>query len=363
MNKLNFNIYNVIILTGIIHGFLFSLIVFFNKKLKSKTNYYLALTVLTLVLSNLQYWLIDTNIVLKSNYDSYGFIYLPFEFLMLPFFFLFVKSFLNIKTNTFKKVLLLLPFTTALLYLIFTSTNSIFNPIIEFSSIIFSITIITMLFKIISDYEKKKTQYSSKNISIETSWLKRILVIGLTLCILYYFATNTFIHFFNKGSNVYYPLWIGISVLTYWIGYSSILQKQLVKERANKRKQKLLPNKIIIDSKNKSITWFKIDSLIAKNKLYLNPNLSLGFLAKELNLSEGYISQLINKSIEYNFNDYVNKYRVEEVKKMLRNEEYNRYTILAIGLEAGFNSKSSFNSVFKKLTGVTPSEYKKLTGI
>ena len=60
-----------------------------------------------------------------------------------------------------------------------------------------------------------------------------------------------------------------------------------------------------------------------------------------------------------NFFDFINSYRVESVKEMLLNKEFEHYTVLAIGLESGFNSKTSFNTVFKKMTGVTPSEYRK----
>ena len=76
-----------------------------------------------------------------------------------------------------------------------------------------------------------------------------------------------------------------------------------------------------------------------------------------MNLSEGYISQLISKNSDFNFNDYVNKHRIEESKKMLNDENYKDYTITAIGLESGFNSKSSFYSAFKKFTNKTPTEY------
>ena len=59
------------------------------------------------------------------------------------------------------------------------------------------------------------------------------------------------------------------------------------------------------------------------------------------------------------FPDYLNSYRIEEAKSYLKNPEFSKYTIVSIGLEAGFNSKSSFYSVFKKATGQTPATFKK----
>ena len=92
--------------------------------------------------------------------------------------------------------------------------------------------------------------------------------------------------------------------------------------------------------------------------MYLNPNLNLKDISDELSISKGYVSNLINKHANKNFNDYINHFRVEEIKKMLIDSHFNKYTVLAIGLEAGFNSKSSFNNVFKKFTNLTPSAYK-----
>ncbi|GAB1857913.1 hypothetical protein MHTCC0001_27500 [Flavobacteriaceae bacterium MHTCC 0001] len=87
--------------------------------------------------------------------------------------------------------------------------------------------------------------------------------------------------------------------------------------------------------------------------------MSLHTLSKELNLSEGYISQTINRNIDSNFNDYINSLRINDSKTMLQDHQYNNYTIAAIGLEVGFNSKSSFYTAFKKFTGQTPTTYKK----
>ena len=107
MENLNFNIFNVIILTGIIHGFVFSLIIFLNKKLNSKTNYFLAFSILALAFSNLQYLFIDVGIVPRYKYDNNDLVFIPFEFLMLPFFFLFVKSYLNKEINNNEKKILI----------------------------------------------------------------------------------------------------------------------------------------------------------------------------------------------------------------------------------------------------------------
>jgi len=76
-------------------------------------------------------------------------------------------------------------------------------------------------------------------------------------------------------------------------------------------------------------------------------------------MSPSQVSDLINKGLGQNFNDYINKYRVEVIVKKLSDENNNHLSILAIALDNGFNSKATFNRVFKKKTGKSPSEYRK----
>lgn len=103
----------------------------------------------------------------------------------------------------------------------------------------------------------------------------------------------------------------------------------------------------------------KIMNYMKREKPYLEPKLTLKQLADAFDVSTNYLSQLINENTEQNFSDFVNTYRVNEVKDKLKNPKYKRFTILAIAYECGFNSKSSFNSVFKKITGQTPRQYLK----
>lgn len=181
------------------------------------------------------------------------------------------------------------------------------------------------------------------------------MILGVFLCLLWALSFNLFEKFLNKGYYKYYPLWIGISTLLYWIGYVSMIEKHLFNERKEIRQKK----EKLFNNKNLSYTYSKIDALIINKKLYLKPTLSLKDLAAKLNISEGYISQLINSNSSLNFNDYINSLRVNDAKEMLVDNEYINYTILAIGLESGFNSKSSFYTAFKKFTGKTPVDYKK----
>lgn len=98
--------------------------------------------------------------------------------------------------------------------------------------------------------------------------------------------------------------------------------------------------------------------LMRRESPYRNPELTLGELAARLGVTPHNLSQVINVRQGMNFYDFVNRYRVEEVKRRIAEDPDAALTLLSIGLDAGFNSKSSFNAVFKKMTGTTPSAFR-----
>ncbi|MEO9869557.1 helix-turn-helix domain-containing protein [Ekhidna sp.] len=102
----------------------------------------------------------------------------------------------------------------------------------------------------------------------------------------------------------------------------------------------------------------QVEEYMKSQKPYLNDDLTLAQLAKEVNLSPNNLSQIINQGLKKSFYDFVNEYRVLEVKEKLGSEEYKHIKLLAIAFESGFKSKSTFNAFFKKTVGQTPSEFK-----
>lgn len=101
-------------------------------------------------------------------------------------------------------------------------------------------------------------------------------------------------------------------------------------------------------------------SHIQSKKSYLNPTITLAELAEEMKIHPHYLSQIINEIFKQNFFDFINQYRVEDVKLKMLDPEYDKFSLLGIAFECGFNSKSAFNRIFKKVTGTTPSQYKYL---
>lgn len=98
---------------------------------------------------------------------------------------------------------------------------------------------------------------------------------------------------------------------------------------------------------------------LTSKKPYLNPEYSLQMMVDDLTISREKLSYFINNSQQKNFYKFINEFRIKEVKEKLLDPGYSHYTVLGIGFECGFNSKTSFNRTFKDETGLTPSEYKR----
>lgn len=100
--------------------------------------------------------------------------------------------------------------------------------------------------------------------------------------------------------------------------------------------------------------------LMEQEKVYLNNKLTIDEVAKKLNTNRSYLSQMINDNFKTNFNNFINEYRVKESQKLLLENHMNNYSIEGISMSVGFSSKSTFNSSFKKFTGIRPSEFIRL---
>ncbi|MFZ1805718.1 MAG: helix-turn-helix domain-containing protein [Cyclobacteriaceae bacterium] len=102
----------------------------------------------------------------------------------------------------------------------------------------------------------------------------------------------------------------------------------------------------------------KIESEFKSKKMYLSRDLTLRKLAEQINEKPHFISQALSSQVGENFNDFVNRYRIEHAKGMLRDEHFNNYKIEAIALESGFNNKVTFNKAFGKFVLTTPSAFR-----
>lgn len=308
-------------------------------------------------------------------YPALDAIYLPFELLIIPSFFFFVNHYLDYRNERKTKLLLLFPFLFYSLFYIFDTFNLlVFNGNLmpknfknnfidfeEFFTLSYSFVLIFLILRKIKIYEKENSIYAIEKVKAKTKWLKDILFLGYVIC-LFWLGIIVSIGK-NFSTDLYYILWICISFLIYWISYTASSNYALLIERKNIRNEILLGNQKTESKQKKHLDdgntiFSQFESYIQKS--YTNPNLSIDITSKELGISNNYLSQIISqKSIK--FNSYLNSFRIEAAKKMLNDKAFSKYTIVAIGLEAGFNSKASFYRAFKAQTGTTPLEYRKST--
>lgn len=356
---------------GIIQGILFGLVVLFNTKYSSKTNSYLAYTVFSLVFSNLQHWFIDSNLIL--DFPILSIVRIPCELLIMPMFYLFVINYL-FQTKFKKTFFLFIPFfigtigqiiisiyknnySKKLDFLILLKNYSIAEQLFSF---LFSSLIIILILKKVRSHEIENKNFDYEKVQVKTNWLKNILFIGLLVCLFWIIE----IYFMTKinGTSMFYPLWISISLIIYWLSYVGLFQSAIFTERKIIRLDLIQDKGVIKKKVNKEFKNQSHDKIFTEfedciKNLYLNPNLSLDEVADNLEISNSYLSQIINNR-NIKFNDYVNSIRVEKAKEMLNDESFKNYTITSIGLEAGFNSNASFYRAFKKHTNLSPTDFR-----
>lgn len=104
----------------------------------------------------------------------------------------------------------------------------------------------------------------------------------------------------------------------------------------------------------------RLDQLMTKEQLFTNSDLNLPLLAESMEISIHELSYLLNKGYGQNFYQYINQYRVTRVKELMLSEKHRHLSILGIAFEAGFNSKTTFNTAFKKTAGMSPAEYREV---
>lgn len=294
-------------------------------------------------------------------------IYIPWQWLVAPMFYLFSYYFLNNKTINRKKLFFLIaPFflitiihLTQFIYQVYFDNHHHISNYYErglflytnLLSFVHIPSVIYIMYKMILSYEKKSAEFITK-IQEETSWLKNLIHIGIGIVTLGTFSALIGVILDLKQSFYGYPFFISLSLWIYWVGYVGINRSYSHKKLAKIQKQPL-PKKTGYD------TFSKINTYITSEKKYVSPEITLNTIADKFEISSGYLSQLINAHTNKNFNDYINTLRIETSKEMLIDSGYNNYTIESIGLECGFKSKSNFYTTFKKITGFTPTQYKK----
>jgi AraC-like DNA-binding protein len=206
-------------------------------------------------------------------------------------------------------------------------------------------------------YQELIQQEVSNTENVNISWVKFFMAVFLLINMFFLFTLFAVIHLDTR-------MWLSKSVAlifslsVFALGYKGILQREVFYSGVSKNDT--LPTKPAAALiKTDQILIDKLLQYMIDKKPYLDPELTLSQLAKELNVSRSFLSQVINEGVGDNFYNFINKYRVEQVKQLMSDPRVKNFNMLGIALEAGFKSKSTFNLIFKRFTGLTPTEYRK----
>nr|WP_315148953.1 helix-turn-helix domain-containing protein [uncultured Flavobacterium sp.] len=363
-------------LTGIIITF-FLIIILIGKKNKSEADKILAL------------WLFFTGIHLILFYLHFNSEYIKFPFLLGieipmplvqgPFLYLYTSALTNQNRDKKYNLLHFIPFIIAFIPLlsffglpfnekinIYKNEGKGYEQVL--SVLLISIIISGMLYALLS---LQKLSRHRKNITEQFSFTEKINLRWLSYLILGSSIIWAVVIFFDDQY-----IFSTVVLYLFFIGYFGIKQvgiftNQRISE--NNGTEILTLETIPIENQSEKIKYEKSGlnstelQTIRKNlilvmqeeKLYKNSELTLAELSKRLNVHPNVLSQVINSAEQKNFYDYINHQRVEEFKKIILLPENQKFTLLSLAFECGFNSKTAFNRNFKKVTGLSPSEYLK----
>ncbi len=375
---------NLVFITGVFYGIVFSMTLFFIKRKMGVPILFLNLQVLFITLNNLQAWLIDMNIVSSFVYIRY--LRLPWFVLCMPMFYMFLIHYLKLSRKRYRVLELTISlfalFLVLRLVLIYHTQQNGFSEqetkafMDRYSSIEEAVSYVyTLLIYILTlnTFYRRRSLFSQVLQFDDLKWIQQFMnLAGLIMAIWLVAIIMSIDNGVFSSPEIYYPLRLSTTVLIYWIGFKGFFRVRIKEDRIvlrkNIRKQ--------IKTEDKQFEWEtsansdagyekkkeqfdRVNKFVVDQKLYLDPYLSLDSLAAISQLSSGYLSSLINQYSSKNFSDYINEFRVEHAKKLIRDDEFKDYTVVSMGLESGFNSKSTFYSAFKKFTNMTPVEFRK----
>lgn len=309
--------------------------------------------------------------------DYIGIGFLPFLFLIGPIFFFYILSLVKIDFR-FKwlDILHIVPFFILSLSRFFIYKES-FAPTFYFGghmsmkylsiyiliSISITVYLIAIYIMLIKHRRNIKNYFSSTPNEIKLDWVFVIMsLISLSYIFLFYVPLLD-VFSLSIEKKTFWFTQFNEALLAFILLIFGLLQPIIynnspvnIEERKNNNFTKLV--KTGLSEAELKTMANEIINYLDKKKPYLDPEYNLEMMARDLNITRQNISLTINDAIGKNFYQLINEYRVEEFKQLVLDSKHDHITLLGLAYDAGFNSKSSFNRIFKEITGSTPSAYK-----
>ncbi len=367
---LDYSLPNLLLLLGALQGGIFSIILLSKKK--HQAHLFLSTFLLTLSYNAFESFAAVSG--LSDEIAFFGLFAFTTIFLLGPSFYLYIRTILfpeqRISRKSFLKHFSLFFFQLSVnLFLLVTyllDSFQILNLNWEFSALyglfdLYSepLSIIAFTFYLFLTYQLlKRVKRAPKELIYPKAvkqtvmeWSK-ILIITLSLFLMLWLVSYA-LPFLTENNPLggYFFLEIVLMFFIYWISFAAHHRLQQVHNYLANAKQNMI---------SQSEAHLKIEQLrqvMANDKPYLNPKITREILAKEIDLNSKKISVILNQHYGQSFNDFINEYRVKEVKASLATSTLAHKTISGIALDAGFNSQATFQRAFKKTTGMSPKEY------
>jgi len=286
-----------------------------------------------------------------------------------PLFYLFVKSKFSYHLTKLDLIHLVIPITQAVVYfsigfrsIEFKSMlydENAFRMYLQIESFLFPISLVAYTVLALSFLKGKDhkvyfwTEDIKKWLSNFSAGMVFIAVMEFCFSVMEY---NSFLTLL-PGFPIYFVHTFTLSAFVFWISINGFKQYYPLKIFTSKPSQ----DDVVMNEKELSGLVEKLKLLMTKDKVFLNPDVNLELLSKYLEISEKHCSYILRKGMEMNFNQYVNNFRIAAFKERIKEGQNKTFTLTSIAYECGFNSKSTFNRVFKSTCGVTPSEFVKMT--
>jgi len=373
---------NVLLIITVISLFISLLFAFFlvTVKTKYKISNYLFAAFLIITAIDISGPLFE---LVSDGPSNLGMLRNNLAFLQIPAFYLYVLSvcYSDFKLKL-KHLIHLLPFVMANIilmprfYLVDAASkiNFILNRQsrieLQFSHILFHLQTVVYLFAVFMLLRKAKKLYLENNAGTNINSYNWLFQFTSVLSVLYLIVL--FKNIFKFSDHPYISEWIKIVILVLelfiicWYLYKALNHPDLFRNIDSKLK---LVSDMVLEEKNNepsSVSEKEYNTSLAKLKQYmveekpfLNPSLTIQDVAVAIEIPVRDLSLLINHKLQQHFYDFVNTYRIEYAMDILKDVTKSKVTVLEILYEVGFNSKSSFNTAFKKYTGNTPTSYRK----
>jgi AraC-like DNA-binding protein len=318
-------------------------------------------------------------VLLTSNYvfvyPHLSRIHHPFVFLAGPLLFLYIRE-LTSEGRRFerKDFLHFIPFALCLIYLLpyylqsgKGKLNVVASEYLEASfgqwyyvrSSAFIVQFLVYLVLIVLAIIQYSRRVKRRELPRDETTLSELRFFVIASSVLWFGAVLRYALDSTARTNLLVPL--GASVVIYGMGYLKMrrprpLTSEVAGEKTQLSTKKYEKSTLTGDRAERYLS--RLLHCMKEKKPFTDGDLSLQKLAQGLSISPHHLSQIINERLGQTFSDFINSYRVEEAKRRLLDPSFKHLSLLGIAIDVGFNSKSSFNSVFKKHTNMTPSEFR-----